>query len=462
MSVWGPRIGLAIGLGFVLAPAPRTASAEEDQQRIPANVLGDEPVAAPAAAAGSESIFVEANGEQVTRRTLLVPIESPDHRREVWRLIADARGDKALSDRVTARLSARFDFSGTQDDGTRNEGQISLREAAAQWRAADTLVAEFGRVNLRQGVALGFNPTDFFKPRTAVDTSTRDPQVQRVNRLGTVMLNAQHIGPSGSLLVALAPRLTQAAGLAEDEPKERLRLGDTNGQNRLLVKGQLAQIHSLQPELLAFKDDTGWRVGANLTGAFGQQVTGFIEYAGGRRLPLLRRLLEDGVHSGDLPASALAALPGAEKRWLNDLAIGATWTGSNLLSLTAEFDLQQGGLSRDDWQHWFGLGTAGADGASLAWYLRGAANAQLEPLLRRNLFLRAQWDQAGLRDLSFNAFVNRNLDDQSQLGQIAVEYRATPSSRLRATVVFTHGRSDSQYGSDPARYAVLLGFVHYL
>ena len=256
--------------------------------------------------------------------------------------------------------------------------------------------------------------------------------------------------------------LTQTATLTEREPQQRLRLGDTNGENRLLIKGQVPLLGDLRPELLAFRDPHGWRLGANLTQAFGQQVTGFLEYTGGRRKPLLRRTLEDGVADGDLPPSALSAMPDAPKRWLNDLAVGGTWTGANRLSLSAEFNFHQGGFTPDDWQRWFALGTSGADGTRLAWYLRGAANARLDPLFRRNLFLRAQWDQAGHRDLSLSAFVNRNLDDDSQLGQIALEFRATPATRLRAMALFTRGRSDSQFGSDPARRAVLLGLVHYL
>jgi hypothetical protein len=444
-----------------LAQAPTPAPAD-DNQRIPLSVLED---SAPEAAEppSTSSVFVEANGEAVRRRALAVPVPASALNREVLRLLVDGRGDWHVGTGLTAKASARAAAARIHDGTTRQDEQFDLREAALQWRIDERDVTELGRVNLRHGAALGFNPTDYFRTRTAVDTSTRDPQAQRVNRLGTVMLNGQRVGNSGSLLVALAPRLAQPANFGESEPGERLRLGDTNGETRLLLKGQPGLWPSFSPELLAFKDAAGWRWGANLAQASGRQTTWFVEYSGGRRKSLWQRALEDGMAVGDLPASALAASdPQAGEQWQHDLAAGWTWTGENRLGLTAEFDYHSAGFNRSDWQRWVALGSAGGGAGSLAWYLRGYANAQQEPLFRRNLFLRAQWDQAGSRDLTLNAFINRNLDDDSSLAQAGLEYRMGPSSRLRAMALFTTGHADTQYGSDPAHNAFLLGCVHYL
>jgi hypothetical protein len=462
-----PTTALLLAAHALAFAQPQPAEPQDDSARIPLSVLEEDDSAAappPAAAARSASVFLEGNGEVVSRRDLLVPVPAvTSRRREVLRLLADGRGDWQLGPGLTSKASARVAATQTEDGGHRRDEQFDLREAALQWRLDDGDVAEAGRVNLRQGAALGFNPTDYFRARAAVDTSTRDPQEQRNNRLGTVMLNAQRVGARGSLLVALAPRLSQPASLLEPEPQRRLRLGDTNGETRLLLKGQWQLGASFSPELLAFRDAAGWRLGANLTQALGQQATWYVEYSGGRRKPLFQRALEDGVALGDLPAAALdAAQPPAGERWQNELAVGGTWTGANRLSLTLEFDYHQAGFNEADWQRWFALGTSGNDGAALAWYVRSHAGARQEPLFRRNLFVRAQWDQAGHRDLSLNAFVNRNLDDHSSLGQVALEWRLSQAGRLRAMALFTRGDRRSQYGSDPARHAVLAGYVHYL
>ena len=435
-----PALALLLAL-----PALAAAQPPDDSARIPAALLAEPADPAPAVVPAG-AVFLEGNAEQVQRRTLAVPIPSPDPRRQVLRLLADGRGDWQPRPGLGARISARLGVARTDDAGRSRDEQIDLREAALQWQVSDADVAEAGRVNLRQGVALGFNPTDYFKTRASVDSSTRDPQEQRSNRLGTVMLDAQRVGKDSSLLLAVAPRLAQPAGLLRAEPRERLRLADTNGQTRLLLKGQVRLGDTLRPELLAFKDADGWRLGANLTQALGQQVIAYAEYSGGRCLPLLQRALADGVAVGDLPPAALAALPPATRQWQNDLAAGATWTGENRLSLTLEFDFHQAGLGSAEWQQWQALGRSGSEGAALAWYLRGHANAEQEPLYRRNLFMRAQWDQAGHRDLTLSAFVNRNLDDGSSLGQAALEWRLGAAARLRVMGLVTRGGGGSQYG----------------
>jgi hypothetical protein len=58
---------------------------------------------------------------------------------------------------------------------------------------------EVGRINVRNGVALGFNPTDFFKTGSLVDQASLDPTVVRLNRLGTVMTRFQASGGHSSL-----------------------------------------------------------------------------------------------------------------------------------------------------------------------------------------------------------------------------------------------------------------------
>ena len=66
-----------------------------------------------------------------------------------------------------------------------------LRELFVEWQPTDTAWLELGRVNIRNGVALGFNPTDFFRPRTVIEPLTADPSVLREDRLGALMLTGQ-------------------------------------------------------------------------------------------------------------------------------------------------------------------------------------------------------------------------------------------------------------------------------
>jgi len=61
------------------------------------------------------------------------------------------------------------------------------------WEPAASTYLEAGRINLRNGAALGFNPTDFLKTRTLVGQASLDPSAARQNRLGTAMVRGQKI-----------------------------------------------------------------------------------------------------------------------------------------------------------------------------------------------------------------------------------------------------------------------------
>jgi hypothetical protein len=436
--------------------------AADDADRIPSAVLLDdvEPWVEPRRIG---AIYIELNTESDERRKPVVPIASSASTRQIERAIADARGEWPLRPDLSARASARAGVSRTSDGVTSRGEQFDLREAAVQWRASERDVIEAGRINVRSGSAVGYNPTDYFKSRSAVDYSTRDPEVQRNNRLGAVMLAAQRIDAQSAMMVAVAPQLTRPEGLAFDPPTERLRLADTNGEQRMLLKAAFDAPSLWSPEVLAFKDSQGWRFGTNLTQSIGQQTTMFLEYSGGRGPSLMQQALRSGVALGDLPPRALTmgqARPG--ESWQNDAAIGTTWTGSSGLSLSAQLNYHQAGFDSAEWQRWLSAGSSGPEGSALAWYVRRHANVMQEPLSRRSVFLRAQWDQVGFRDLYFSAFLSRSLDDQSWLLQMALEYRLSPAARLRGTLVATGGSADSVYGSDPVRRAILLSLSYFL
>lgn len=450
----------------VCALAPHVSLAAQhvadDADRIPSAVLLDDdgPLPMPPRIGAA---FVELNAETVDRRTPRVPIASTALTRNIARGIVDARGEWQLGPSLSARASARAGLSRTHDGAVSRDEHLDPREAAVQWRADDRDLFEVGRINVRNGAAVGYNPTDYFKSRSAVDNSTRDPEVQRNNRLGTVMLSAQRIDSHSAISVAVAPKLTRPEALAFKPPTERLRLADTNSEQRVLFKAAFDAPSFWSPEVLAFRDSRGWRLGSNLTQNLGRNTTMFLEYSGGRGASLMRQALRSGAALGDLPARALSSAqvrPGDS--WQNDAAIGATWAGSSGLSFSGQFNYHEAGLDSAEWQRWLAMGSSSKDGAALAWYVRNYAQAMQEPLSQRSVFLRAQWDQLGFRDLYFSAFVNRSLDDQSWVFQTALEYRLTPATRLRGMWVATGGSADSLYGTDPVRRALLLSITHFL
>ena len=119
---------------------------------------------------------------------------------------------------------------------------------------------EAGRINLKNGTALGYNPTDFFKTRTMVDIASIDPSALKEDRLGTVMIEGQRIWDYGSLTLAFAPRLqTETPLLITPAASFNPLFGQTNSANRFLASLSY-EIAGLNPQALIFFDNFGTHV----------------------------------------------------------------------------------------------------------------------------------------------------------------------------------------------------------
>ena len=125
----------------------------------------------------------------ISRRAVLVPAPpgAPD-----WeeRLFLDARKDWRLAPGLSVTYSGRLNLRAedTLPIPTHENVRHDFREGYASWTPAPQLFLEAGRINLKSGVAAGYNPTDFFKTRAVVEPLTSDPQALREDRLGTAML----------------------------------------------------------------------------------------------------------------------------------------------------------------------------------------------------------------------------------------------------------------------------------
>src|SRR5262249_48485674 len=138
-----------------------------------------------------------------------------------------------------------------------------LREAYLSWRADGATFIDIGRVNLKSGVALGFNPTDFFRTRAVVEPLSADPSALREDRLGTLMVLGEHIWPSATLSVAYAPKLEHETPVYTNThlPSFGAAFDRTNAHTRLLVKTSITLANDFAPELIFYSEDGDTRFG---------------------------------------------------------------------------------------------------------------------------------------------------------------------------------------------------------
>jgi hypothetical protein len=452
----------------VLLVAPQIA-AGDDTDVIPQGVLDETPATAPSAPSSSHwKLFLEDAFTLSAYDDVVVSFPSGQASARQNRTSFDARlGWKpleSLSFTLSDRLSLSFEDQ--RSFFSRNTLRNDFREGYLTWRPSPNLYVEAGRINVRNGAALGYNPTDFFKTRTLMGQSSLDPSVIRQNRLGTVMLRGEAIWSGGSASLAVAPKLASASPVVESDPMGLdPHFGATNAGARVLATVGF-DAFDLSPQLLGYVEDGRAKVGVNLTRAIGDAVVVYAEWAGGPEKNLITRAIALGRETGTLPDMAPPVPPTSDATaFRNDVAGGLSWTLAAKVTLNAEYHFHQAGLSSDDWRSWFDLGAApGAPPALVGelWFLRAYANDAQEPLSQHQLFVRASWPRAFGPELELTAFAFVDLVDGSVLSQVSAnEYL---SSRWTASVYVSSnlGPARSERGSSPQRVSSIFQLTLFL
>ena len=346
------------------------------------------------------------------------------------RLSLDLNWTTALSPGWRLTASDRLDNVHPVDAGS-HQTVNSLRELNIGWQDGDgTLLVDFGRINLRNGPAYGFNPTDYFRDGALRSITSVDPMALRENRLGTVMLRAQRLWNGGGLSLALAPKLANGPDNGSFNPD----WGATNHQHRALLtwSEKLGERVSGQALLLAAAGQ-GPQLGANATALFSDAVVGHAEWSLGR---------DDGS-----AARAAGFTPSSSRR--SKLATGATWTLPTGLALTLEYQYNGAALRHAQ------LATGRADDVDRIGSYLLANQAHQDSAARQAWLLYASQRNAGLKNLDLAGFVRRNSDDHSLQAWLEARYhfeRFDLSLQWQAT----HGSTLSEYGVLPYRQSVQL------
>ena len=429
-----------------------TAVVDVDGDSTPSRDAGNIP-------AGDGRMYVEGAVEAAQSRSrILVPV--PGTPAPTWRdrMSADLTRRWRLPTQLSLDVSGRVNVV---DDGSVAAG-YDLREAYLTWEPRDRWYLEAGRINVHNGVALGFNPTDFFRPRTLIDQASQDPSVVRDDRLGTAMVRAEHLWTGAEVSIAYAPRLTAPTAIRNDTRAATLALGRTNSDDRVLATASV-DVLGLSPQAFLFREGGRTRVGAGLSRLVSQSIVAYAEYAGGIEPSLVQQAVELGEQTGAIPAGAQLPLAGDSRtRFRSDLAAGGSWAASAVkLTINAEYHYHESGFGRAEWRRWFATGDESPTSAAGLWYLRAFAGDQQEPMARQQLFVRADRLDAMVRNLELTMLAFVDLADGSSLVQLAARDVASDSWTLAAYAIANMGSPRTEHGSLPQAGGITLTVARY-
>lgn len=396
------RCPLALAAWLALAPAVSPAAPDTDPagRSVPATPvqpdataeldaldLADKatPDASTNIAAGVRGFAEVAVGSQVLH-------SQPDVNSR--RLSLDFRYDARWTPTLRAVLSNRLDL--VHSDAVPPAQNVNtLREAYISWLPDEQAAMDFGRMNVRQGVALGYNPTDWFKSGAVRSLVSPDPSVLRDNRQGTVALRGQQIWDGGALTAVLSPKLASGP----DAGRYSLDTGSTNPRHRWLVTGSHRISDRLTPQwLLHGGNGQAMQVGMNLSALAGDATTVYAEMAVGHGPTLIDKALTDAKKGHRRTRASL----------------GFTHSTPFNLMLSVEAQANSAAPSRTQWR---------ALNPSERLAVLSLADQEQDLVSRLAWFVHAQWKDLVIPRVDIAGYWRHDVETSRDEGWLEIRYR---------------------------------------
>ena len=356
------------------------------------------------------------------------------------RLSLDVQYDNAFAPGWRAVFADRLDVDSPPQGGNQHSSVNTIKEAYVSWRARSDTILDLGRINARNGVATGYNPTDYFRADAVRSIVSVDPGSLKINRQGSAMLRGQTLWESGSATAIFSPKLVQQADSGAFNPD----FGATNYQNRWLISVSQKFNDSINPQLLLYKEaDLPAQLGFNLTGLINDSTVAYAEWSGGRAPSLLSQAVgRQGLPHGD------------DSAFRNRVSAGLTYSTSNKMSLTAELEYNGGGQDQEAWN------AIGHGPLPIYRLYRNWLQIVQEPPTKRRLFLAGRWQDAMINHLDIGAITYFDAADYSRLSWLEARYH-WQRDELALQWLRYSGRPLSEFGAAPQIQSWQLVLRHY-
>jgi hypothetical protein len=449
---------------------PPNGPQEDELDRIPssiASVVGD-----PAAQASNASGKLYVEGDAIGASAQSYSAAAGADATEVGGLfLLDVRETYTLSQSLNAGVSARA--NGVVGDTPTFTGatpvRIDPRELYFDYHPGATTFIDVGRVNLKEGIASGYNPTDLFRAGSNVDPLSIDPAIIRENRLGSVMLHAQELWSGGNASLAYSPKLESEPRLAAAPATEWINaaLGKTNGEQRGLLGVTQRVAPDVAPEISYQFDGTYSSLDANVSKSLDANAVAYVEWSGAHRRSIVADAIRFNQQTADVPLTPVAAPSSLldATRFRNDSVVGLSYTLPFDAALTLEFHVDDTGLTRHEVQTLFAANPQPVSSSariSLAQYVELYATDQGRIIARDSAFVRFGLPTATTSAWNWSVFGLVDTDDGSALLESSGEYRISAHFTVSALVSFFTGGSHSLYGAFGSSPTYILKLRAYL
>ena len=374
--------------------------------------------------------------------------------------------DKALGKSVSLKIDQLVNAYTREGESFKSSKDLRLdiKEAYVSWQKSPTLFFDVGRINVKNGIATGFNPTDYFKAGTVLDRNTEDVSQLRDARLGALLAQGQKLWEGGSATLIASPKISyKTDNWTSDKNITGLNLHKSNDRTRTLIKLTHEISEGFSPELIYYNESGNHNIGLNFSKVLNKKMFAYMEWNIGKRRQLIDEAFLDARESHQLiPEISQKFDTDNGEKYLQQLAVGASYTSASNVTTKLEYHYNEAGLSSSEAQTWFDLGLNTKNPAVVGQLLslRGLAQSKGEMLGQHRLFLYSTWQDVGMDDLDLTGLVMGDLNDSSHLLQVKMAYSPNKSTEVSLQAAKFNGDNDSFYGSLNQDNSVTAGFKY--
>jgi len=313
---------------------------------------------------------------------------------------------------------------------------------------------ELGRMNSKEGVARGYNPTDYFKGSSSLTLSI-DPKERKDNRLGSLLLQGTYIGDNYTIKTLYSPEVSvKKNNILGNRKHFGLNLDKSNAQERVTLYLGYTGLDDWSMSVLLHHNDDGLNMGANIS-YIQDRTIAYVEASVNKRTNQMTQTL-NAFHT----PSDLKELFNDTKDYKAELSLGLNYTFENSIVTTIEYIYNGAGLDKKDWNHYFDLmDRKDAYSTSILGRTRGVIANNAQMLSKHTLFAMARKNDA-LPNLDWVTMAWMNPTDKSALVQIGLNYDYHDilfTADLRSYL----GDDKSEYGSMQNHYEALFSVEYF-
>ena len=316
-----------------------------------------------------------------------------------------------------------------------------------------TYFVELGRMNVKEGVARGYNPTDYFRSGSALTLSV-DPKERKDNRLGAVLVQGTYIAEDYTLKALYAPKISvDKSSIWGNKKHFGLKLHETNTQERVTLYAGYTGLDDWSLSALVHHNDDGIHLGTNIS-YIDERAIWYMEASVNKRAEQITQVLE----ALNAPSELMANFS-TDTSYQTELSLGLNYTFENSVVGTFEYIYNSAGFDSHDWKTYFKLMQTSAKYAPVLGKSRGLIANNAQQMSKHTLFAMARKNDA-LPNLDWIVMAWVNPVDRSTLLQVGTSYDyhdVLLSTDIRSYI----GQRQSEYGSMPNDFEALLSVEYF-